>query len=339
MKLAVFAFTRRGCELAQKVPSCLPDLEETRLYTMEKFAIPGFLSLASPLWEFAGPVFSWADALIFVGACGVAVRAISPWVRDKKTDPAVLVMDEKGQFVISLLSGHIGNANRLARVLADHLCATPVITTATDVNGRFSVDQWASEQGLFIDDMASAKAVSAAILERDIPLCADFPIATPLPAGVIPGDTGPLGIYIGYRDASPFTQTLRLIPKVLRLGIGCRRDAPKERIEAAVLAVLEEHRIRREAVKAVASIGLKSNEPGLKSFCEAWKLPISFYSAQTLQAIPGAFTPSPFVQAVTGVDNVCERSAMMGANRIIVPKTARDGVTVALAVESWEVAF
>lgn len=339
MRLAVFAFTRRGCELAEKILSALSESEEVRIFTMEKFGISGFLPVSSPLWEFMGPVFSWADAMVFVGACGVAVRAIAPWVRDKKTDPAVLVVDEKGQFVISLLSGHIGNANRLAKLLAKQLGASPVITTATDVNGKFSVDQWAADQGLIIGDMAAAKAVSAAILERDVPLCADFPIAAPLPAGVVPGDSGSLGICVSYREVSPFTKTLHLIPRVLHLGIGCRRDTPKERIEDAVLTVLEEHRIHREAIKIVSSIDIKSNEPGLLSFCEAWGLPVVFYSAQALQALPGEFTPSPFVKATTGVDNVCERSAMMGANRIIVPKTARDGVTVALAEESWEVVF
>lgn len=339
MKLALFAFTRRGCALAKKVSMLLPEAEEVRLYTMEKFSLPEFLPIRSPLWEFVGPVFSWADALIFVGACGVAVRAIAPWVKDKKEDPAVLVLDEGGQFVISLLSGHIGNANRLTRELAEKLGAAPVVTTATDVNGRFSVDEWASRQGLVIDDMRLAKAVSAAILEKEIPLTADFPIAASLPSGVIPGDAGSLGIYIGYRERTPFLRTLKLIPKVLYLGIGCRRGTSQACIENAVLTVLAKHDIRREGIIAVSSIDLKASEPGLLSFCRSWGLPVFFYSAQQLQAVPGEFTPSSFVKAATGVDNVCERAAMVEANKIIVPKTALDGVTVAVAEKNWEVAF
>lgn len=339
MKLAVFAFTRRGCDLAEKVAHLFPEAEEVRLYTMEKFNLSGFLSIRSPLPAFVGPVFSWADVLVFVGACGIAVRAIAPWVKDKKEDPAVLVADEGGQFVISLLSGHIGNANRLTKELAGKLGAAPVVTTATDVNGRFSVDEWAARQGFAILDFRLAKAVSAAILEEDIPLCADAPIAASLPTGVTLGDRGALGIYIGYRRAAPFTETLTLVPKCLHLGIGCRRGTSREAIENAVLGVLEEHRLRREAVKAVSSIDLKASEPGLLAFCKAWNLPVSFFSAGQLQEVPGEFTSSPFVEKTTGVDNICERSAMVGASKIIVPKTARDGVTVALAEESWEVVF
>lgn len=339
MKLAVFAFTRRGCDLAEKIARFFPEAEEIQLYTMEKFSFPGFLPVRSPLPAFVGPVFSQADVLIFVGACGIAVRAIAPWVKDKKADPAVLVADERGQFVISLLSGHIGSANRLTRELAGKLGAAPVVTTATDVNGRFSVDEWASSQGLAISDLRLAKAVSAAILEEDIPLWADAPIAAPLPPGVTLGNQGALGIYIGYRREGPFTETLTLIPKCLHLGIGCRRGTSREAIERAVLRVLDAHCLRREALKTVSSIDLKASEPGLLDFCQAWNLPVSFFSAGQLQAVPGEFTPSPFVKDTTGVDNVCERSAMVGAPKIIVPKTVRDGVTVALAEESWEVVF
>lgn len=339
MKLAVFAFTRRGCYLARKVALSFPEAEEARLYTVEKFAFPDFLPLRSPLPAFVGPVFSQADALIFVGACGIAVRAIAPWVKDKREDPAVLVVDEMGQFVISLLSGHIGNANRLAGTLAEKLGAVPVVTTATDRNGRFSADEWAARKGLAISDMNLAKAVSAAILEQDIPLCSEFPIVPPLPAGVISGSRGPLGIYIGYQEKAPFARTLTLIPKCLHLGIGCRRGISREAIEEAVLDVLENHHLRREAVKAVSSIDLKAKEPGLLGFCQDWHLPVSFYSAEQLQTVSGKFTPSPFVKATTGVDNVCERAAMVGANKIVVSKYARDGVTVAVAEESWEVVF
>ena len=116
MKLAVFAFTRRGCGLAQGAKEIL-DAEEVRLVTMEKFGVPGFEAYQPPLNQCMEPYFRWADAILFIGSTGMAVRAIAPWVRDKKTDPAVLVMDEGGTFVISLLSGHIGGANAMTRRL------------------------------------------------------------------------------------------------------------------------------------------------------------------------------------------------------------------------------
>ncbi len=106
--------------------------------------------------DFYGQQFAWADVLLFVGSCGIAVRQIAPHVRDKRTDPAVLVMDETAAFVVPLLSGHIGGANRLAAGLAAFMGAVPVVTTATDIQGRFSVDAGAAQKGYRIGDMAAA---------------------------------------------------------------------------------------------------------------------------------------------------------------------------------------
>lgn len=340
MKLAIFAFTRRGCHRAEEIRAALSDrTEQCRMFTMEKFGLPGFEAYQPPLTGFVKPVFAWADQIVFVGSTGMAIRAIAPWVRDKKTDPGVVVTDEGGEFVISLLSGHIGGANSLTRDLAAALGAQPVITTATDVNGKFSVDDWAARNGLTIASMAAAKAVAAAILEEDVPLCSDYPIASALPGGVVLGEQGVLGIYVGWQNRQPFAQTLQLIPKTLHLGIGCRRGTPAEQIEQAVTAVLEAHCIPRTALRAAASIDLKANEDGLLSFCKNWNLPISFYTPEALAAVPGEFPKSEFVKSITGVDNVCQRAALLGAEKVIVDKTAMAGVTVAVAEEHWEVVF
>ena len=336
MKLAVFAFTRRGCALARKAAAILnPD--GCRQFAPEAFRPGDFEAYQPPLSDFVRPLFSWADVLLFVGSTGMAVRAIAPWVKDKKTDPAVLVMDEGGQFVISLLSGHIGGANALTRQLARAFGATGVITTATDVRGRFSVDDWAARNGLAIGSMKAAKQVSAAILEGDVPLLCDYPIATDLPRGIVPGSSGPIGIYIGWRDIAPFGTTLRLIPRVLNLGIGCRRGTSEEAIAAAVEGVLGD--IPLEAVAKVVSIDLKQDEPGLLAFCARRGLPAVFYSAETLNRVPGDFPASERVRAVTGVDNVCQRSAMVDGVNCIIEKTALNGVTVAVAELSWEAVF
>ena len=187
--------------------------------------------------------------------------------------------------------------------------------------------------------MKLAKAVSAAILEGDIPLKSDFPIVGNLPNGVIPGENGNLGIYLTITDKEPFENTLRLTPKLLHLGIGCRRGTEKEAIANAVEQVFRENGLDFRAVKCAASIDLKQDEEGLLSFCEEQNIPIHFYTAEELTALPGEFTPSPFVRKVTGVDNVCERSALVGADNLIVKKTACHGVTVAVAMENWEVHF
>lgn len=336
MKTAVFAYSRQGCQTARRVMALLDG--EIRAYTMERFAEDGFLALDSEK-ELYGENFLWADAMVFVGSCGIAVRKIAPYVKDKQTDPAVIVIDELGLHVISLLSGHIGGANAMAVKLAEALLAVPVITTATDINRRFSVDSWAAARGFRLSDMKMAKTISAEILEHEIPLHSDFPICGRLPNGVVLQEDGILGISVSCRTQEPYSRTLRLIPKILHLGIGCRRGTDAQTIACAVLGVLEENGLDLNAVKCAASIDLKADEAGLCAFCKSQELPVSFYSADTLKTVVGDFTPSEFVKSITGVDNICERAALLGAEKLIVRKQARSGVTVAVAMESLEVCF
>lgn len=338
MKLAIFAYSRQGCKTARKLAAHFSG-HELRAFTMARFEEADFEEIRKPFRPFYGELFSDVDAMIFVGSVGIAVREIAPHVRDKRTDPAVVSVDELGRFSVALLSGHIGGANDLAKEVAGVLGATPVITTATDINHRFSVDAWAARQGFAIGSMSRAKAVSAAILEGDVPLKSELPIVGALPDGVVAGECGELGIYLGVHLAEPFGKTLRLIPPIVHMGIGCRRGTTKEEIAQAVQAVLSAHQIDPKAVAQVASIDLKQEEQGLLEFCRSRNLPIRFYSAGELRAVAGEFSASEFVQSVTGVDNVCERAALHSAQRLIVKKQACNGVTVALAIQDLEVSF
>ena len=335
MNAAIFCYSRAGIQTAKRVSRALHDAE-LALYTLARLEEPGFLPIEPSVYALE---FSRKDALIFVGACGIAVREIAPYVRDKKTDPAVLVLDERARHVIPLLSGHIGGANRLALRLSSVLGADPVITTATDVNGKFAVDEFAARTGCAISDMQLAKAFAAGILERDLPLASAFPIVSPLPGGVYEAGSGALGVYIGCDVREPFQKTLRLIPKKLRVGLGCRRGVCASAITSAIRHVFAENRLDLRAISGVFSIDLKKDEPGLLQACRENGWEASFYPAQQLQAVPGEFTASSFVASITGVDNVCERAAMLGAERLLVSKTAMDGVTVAVALEHWEVHF
>ena len=338
MNIALFAYSRRGCRTARAVMQLFMQ-HDIKAYTMERFAENGFDNIPRPSRTFYGELFSRADAMLFIGSCGIAVREIAPHVRDKQTDPAVICIDELGRFVIPLLSGHIGGANEMALKIATGLNAVPVITTETDINNRFSVDAWAAANGFVIDDIRGVKAVSSAILERDIPLCCDFAITTILPNGIVPGDSGDVGICISYNKKQPFKQTLRLIPKILHIGIGCRRGISDSAIRDAVNAALARNGLDIKAVKCIASIDLKSDEEGLLKYCKDIGIEPVFYSSKELTDVSGEFTPSAFVQSVTGVDNVCERAALIGADKLIVKKTALNGVTVAVAAEKTEVCF
>ncbi len=335
MNITLFAYTHRGCATARRIVNMRHD-DIFACYATARLQEAGFMPLDRRVYAEA---FAHSDALIFVGACGIAVREIAPYVSDKRTDPAVVCIDERANFVIALLSGHIGGANALTAELAQGLGATPVITTATDVNGRFSVDNWAARHGFIIDDMKSAKAVSAAILEDDVPLYCEKSVAGVLPSGITLGNTGRLGIYIGCHSNNPFDRTLHLIPKALRVGIGCRRGTTGDFIESAIQCVFGDNGLNPAAICGVYSIDLKKDEIGLLEACRRNEWQLRFYSAEELARVPGEFTQSQFVMSVTGVNNVCERAALLGAERLIVKKTALNGVTVAVAEKHWEVCF
>ena len=338
MKTVLFAYSKNGMKTAAKIRECFPDADVSCFVT-ERIAGNDFLPLGKPSRDFYGERFRTADVLIFIGSCGIAVREIAPHVRSKLTDPAVICVDELGKYVIPILSGHIGGANRMAKTIAGHLDALAVITTATDINQRFAADQWAAENGMIIDNAETAKKVSAAILERDIPISSDLPVTSAFPNGTFNGSSGDIGIYIGWEEKLPFQTTLRLIPLVLHLGIGCRKGICPETVSNAIRVFLSQNRIDPRAIATAESIDIKRDEKGLLEALRELGIPIRFYSAEDLLKTEGVFQHSDFVQNVTGVDNVCERAAMLGADKLIVPKTIMYGVTLALAAERKELCF
>ncbi len=324
LRAAIFCFSDRGAALAERIAGLFPGARTVR-----------------PRGDLAARTaecFRECDALIFVGAAGIAVRAIAPHVAAKTADPAVIVADDCGRHVVSLLSGHIGGANRLTRQIAARIGAEPVVTTATDVNQRFSIDEWAARRGLSIESMDAAKRFSAEILRRDLPLTGDFPVDGPLPAGVFPGAEGDVGAAISCYRKHPFAVTALLSPRIVHLGIGCKRGAGAEAIAAAVDGL----NLAPGAIVRAASIDVKAHEPGLLAFCRARGIEIRFYSAAELSAAEGEFTPSEFVKKTVGVDNVCERAAAVSAGpgaKIFIRKTRGDGVTVAAAMQDWRISF
>ena len=190
--------------------------------------------------------------------------------------------------------------------------------------------------------MKTAKLYSSAILRRDLPLYTDLPIEGELPPGVYYGDTGAVGAAVSCRDIAPFKNTLLLVPPALYVGIGCKRDTPRERIAEAVDGVFSANALRPEAAAGFASIDVKSDEAGLLAYTSERGVPIRFFTAEELRAVPGEFSASAFVAGTVGVDNVCERSAVAAAGagaRLIVKKTANNGVTVAVALADRRICF
>ena len=341
MTIWLISYTARGRDLGARVADILrADSHSCRTFALPKFCQEADEPLTLSASDWAGAGFQQADALLFVCASGIAVRAVAPHVRDKRTDPAVLVLDEGGSFVIPLLSGHLGGANALAEALAKQLGATPVLTTATDVNSLFAVDVFAKANDLYIEDMALCKAVSAALLNREqVGFRSDLPVAGDLPKGLTAGEAD-LGVYVSAKDKKTFPRTLRLVPRRYVAGLGCRRGKSEEELEAFLQEKLTRCGVGVHELKALASIDLKKDEPGLAALAHKLGLPFLTYSAAELQEAPGDFTPSAFVKETTGVDSVCERAAVLSSGgQLVVRKVAENGMTFALAKQEEAISF
>lgn len=356
--MSIVSFTPGGSALAERIRMCLTEDRQTQGERSWKVAV---FHKPSPLQDWCREQFRHKDAILFIGAMGIAVRTIAPFLENKIVDPAVLVMDEKGRYVISVLSGHLGGGNELCLELARILNADPVITTASDVNSKLAVDVFAKKNNLVIADMRQAKAAAAAIVaEKPVYFVCDGPVRGRIPREltVVEPETQRDGsclqqegfyICVTARKEPFHSYRLQLIPKACVLGLGCKTGKSVEEIERLVLPRLSEEGIAIESIAGAATIDLKRQEDGLLKFCDKYHLPITFYSARQLLEVPGSYSSSDFVAAVTGVDNVCERAAMRRIleefphcrkeDCMIIEKTKSSGVTMALARRDWSVSF
>lgn len=345
MKISLICFTINGARLCRRLLVSL-DSEKysAKAYTagadIEELAIK---KLDESLKKWTERQFTEAEGIIFIGAAAIAVRTIAPFIKDKMTDPAVIVMDEKGEFVIPILSGHIGGANKLAKAITGLIGAIPVITTATDINDKFAVDLFAESNNLYICRMDYAKKISAAVLkDQQIGFHSDFPVICALPEVLSGKANCEYGICIALNEGKkPFGKTLNLIPKVITLGIGCRKGKTLDELEKVVFKVLNANGISIHSVICVASIDLKKEEPGLLQFCEKYGLELVTYPKEILEKAKGTYSESNYVKDITGIGNVCERAAVSGSSngRLVQKKYAENGVTVSIAIKDWSVSF
>ena len=400
MNIQMIAFTEKGYRLAEQLRArwiTAPDMETPRIELHAKTEALPAISDPRSLQDIVGEWFTKptgdtvemsvslsddeekpesdrpCDAIIFVGATGIAVRAIAPFIHGKAVDPAVLVIDEAGRYVISLLSGHLGGANALARTAASLIEAKPIITTATDAESAFAVDTFAKENGFLLTDLRKAKEVSAKVLRGEkLRIYSDIPMERLVQrparheAELVPAQNiDHADIIISYRtrilkpasepnvDDRPVKASetqhplekmsqgigLRLIAKRVHVGLGARKGVTQAEVAAAVATCLEDAGIDPRAVVDLVSIDLKKQEAGILAYSYERGVPFVTYTAEELRTVEGAFAGSNFVQSVTGVANVCERAAAFAAGRsghaeVLVHKTIHGNVTTAVAVEA-----
>lgn len=352
MKLAIISFTENGIKLSQTVAKRLSGRKVTLYtkcsrYTAEDLKVQ---RVKESLQVWTAQRMAEGDALLFIGACGIAVRAIAPNLTDKLHDVPVLVMDEEGQYVIPILSGHVGGANELARELADLMDACPVITTATDVQKKFAVDLFAKHNHLEIMNKDGIAKVSVrALAGRQLTIAVrakNIECYHPKFCEVCEEDfteaenqlLREANMHKQDQEACGVEQPLRLVPYVkdqpvdivvsemqdnknaliwLRprryvVGMGCRKNKDTEELLAFYQETLEQAMVEPGEVYALASIDKKKDEPGLLAISERMRIPFFTYTAEELNRVGECVHSSEFVKAQVGVDNVCERAAFAG---------------------------
>lgn len=289
------------------------------------------------------------DAYLFIGAAGIAVRSIAPFVKDKFTDSPVLVMDEKGKFVIPILSSHVGGAGEIASMIASLEGAIPVVTTATDLNEKFAVDLFAVRNRMEITDKYMAKEISSRILQgKKVGFYSDFPVEGEVPEELCPwsdpecGKRDMSGIAVLEKEPPRrFPGILYLFPKILCVGIGCRKGVGQEKIEKEIRRIVENGGWKFEQIAVVASIDLKVNEPGIVGFTKKYRIPFQTYTASELNKIEGISSSSEFVKKITGTDNVCERAALLAgkSGKLVHEKEVTGDMTIAIVRMDYKIVW
>jgi len=353
--IAIIALTKQGVETAAKISAALEKLEiKNSLYSPEQCVQGWATPLDMRLSEFVKDIFGKVDAIIAVMATGIIVRAIAPCVKSKLTDPAVVCVDVSGRFAISLLSGHYGGANELTRIVARETGAIPIITTASDVLGKISVDEVARLLNFKIQNPESLVAVNSALVnDKRVVL-------------IIIGDVQiPETAIVGYevKRANTAKQTAALLkdfdagaiiaetpvstenlskpatiltPRKVIVGVGARKNASENQIIAAVDSALARVNLPVERVERLATVDIKKDSVSMVNAAKKLGLPIEFLSVEALRSVKhdGLSPDSKLVKEKIGVGGVCERAALITAGKnatLILKKMKMNGVTVAIA--------
>ena len=316
----IFSFTEKGSEWNKTLLDWRISLGDScKGYTVSRYAKKyGLAELPADWKDEIGR--GWGETIyMFIGATGIAIRAVAPFVKDKFADSPVLSMDEKGQFILPLLSGHIGGAVELAKEIGKYISAQPVITTATDVENVFAVDVYAKKKGLCLDDREKAREISAMALDGTLDLKTQVKEVDTFPP-----------MELREKDC------IYLAPKNIYVGIGCKKGIYGEHLRKMLHKVLDRLDLKEVQICEIGSIDLKAEEPGILELKRELGVPFRTFSAGELSRVETVSQGSDFVKKVTGVDNVCERAAKLLCpnGNMLQPKMAMEGCTFAIVQDS-----
>ena len=327
----IIAITQNGLALAKKLKAQFPD---SVIYTLDKWHDEECTAIEPDLSTFTAQLFDRHKTLVYIMATGIVVRSIALHLVDKTVDPAVVVLDERGQFAISLLSGHLGGANAVASEIAGAIGATAVITTASDVQGMPSVDMIAQKHQLIIDSMHDAKILTAMTVNgQKVGWRNDSLLNLPCYYPCDEIDAEGLVVVSNRTDLAEKVLSAQLIPQNIIVGVGCRRGISGQQIIDFVTEQLQLNSISEMSIRQLASIDIKSDEQGVLDAAAHFGVPAVFVETTEIEKIEQDFSSSAFVKSQVGVSGVCEPAAFIAGGRtgeFISRKKSKEGITVAI---------
>ncbi len=349
MKTAVISVTDNGARLAVKVAANLTC--KIDLYAKAGREGGTEAQTYESLGELVAGIYNKYNGLVFIMAAGIVVRVIAPHIRDKRYDPAVVVMDEAGRHAISLLAGHIGGANELTRVIAKAAGATPVITTATDIQHKPAPDVLAARIGLEIEPFDQLKHINAALVagkrvvffidcslpdyEHYVKLAAEQCIMLVTSEDLVHTDRYDAAVVISDKEMYMVKPHVFLRPATMAVGVGCRRGVPSAALYTAITDACKKIGRSVKSVGTIATTAVKDDEIGLLAMVEQMAVPFRTYGNDELQQCIEKYglETSAYVEEQIGVGNVCEAAALLaaGTDKLLLGKTIYDKISVAIA--------
>lgn len=334
MKTAIIAITEKGSLLASNISNRL----NADLFLFDEYAkeINNIKKLQRPFSKNIQEFFNNYDNIIFIMAIGIVVRVIAPYIVSKIKDPAIVVLDEKGNYIVSLLSGHIGGANDLAIKIAEIVGGQAVITTATDINNSPAADIIAKKNNCYIENIENLKYINGALARNEIVnIFTDYEVNNSKKEFIVINSKHKYKTNIVLSDKIYKRNSdiiLYLRPKILVLGIGCKKNISYEKLETAIKIFMDKNNRSINSIDTISSINIKANEQSILEFCNNYNIIYKTFTAEQLSIVEYKFAISEFVKKTVGVGNVCETSAYLASNNgyHIAKKTLYDGITVAL---------
>lgn len=334
MKVICFSYTDRGAEIASKLEA-LSKSDYSFTHHRSKELDGGVKGCLLENWNLV-------DGFVFISATGIAVRMISPFIKDKKTDPAIIVIDDMGNYVISLLSGHLGGANLLANYISEKINSQPIITTATDNRGIEAIDLFAQKKDYRMRNMKDITKLTTMMVDNkkigyyseDTSIINYNNIIRIKKLNNLPDYIEGLIVVSSKDDLGqiplPYCQ---LVPKNINIGIGCRRGTEKEKILEAIDLEFKENNLLKDGIKSIGSVEVKKDEVGLLEAVDFLGKELEIFTIESIEKVEDMFDKSDFVKKTIGVYSVSEPVAYLLGGNLIVKKAIHSGITLSIAKE------